>query len=275
MPYRNAPLAIAMLLALTVVAFWPAYYGVLRSAPLAFHVHGISASIWIVLLGVQSWTIHQRRFALHAIAGRASLAYFPVFLAGMGAVLHSMSAATPTDPFYAVHGVHLGMLDCVAAVMVAWLFAQALAWRHDPQRHPRYMMATLLFLFSPIFGRLAGHFLPPLQMHGPAEFWKFSWAAQIGNLVALATALWLYREVPRYGRPFLVSIAAIVAQIALFPIVGRSAIFVAAFRAIGTLPLASVLATGAAIGLLAGWYGWSAGPGRRKRRSGPAGVSQM
>lgn len=263
MPYRQAPVAIAILLALTVVAFWPGYYGVLRTAPMAFHIHGISATIWIVLLGAQSWTIHHRRFALHALAGRASLVYFPLFLAGMGAVLHSMSAATPDDPFYAVHGSHLGMLDLVAALMVAWLFARALALRRSSQLHARYMMATVLFLLSPIVGRLAGHFLPPLQMHGLDEFWKFGWAAQIGNLTALLAAAALYLQAPRFGRPFLVSGAAILAQIALFPVVDDSAVWNAVFLGIGSMPLPSVLAIGAAIGTIAAWRGWTTGEAAR------------
>lgn len=268
MPYRRAPLILALLLALTVAAFWRSYYGVLGTAPIAFHFHGVSATIWIVLLGLQSWTIHRRRIDWHGWAGRASVFYFPLFLAGMGAVLHSMSAAMPSDPFYAVHGSHLGMLDLVAAGMVAWLFARALALRRSAQLHPRYMMATVLFLLSPIVGRLAGQVLPPLHMHGPDEFWKFSWAAQIGNVFALAVALALYREAPRFGKPFLISAAAIVVQIVLFPFVGRSAAWNALFSGVGTMPLVLVLAIGAAVGAAAAWYGWMAGrPGASRREA--------
>lgn len=262
MPYRQAPYAVAILLAFTVLAFWPGYYGVLRTAPLAFHVHGISATIWIVLLGAQSWTIHNRRFALHALAGRLSVVYFPLLVAGMAGVLHSMSAATPTDPFYIVNGAGLGMLDVVAAGMVSWLFSQALASRRDRQLHPRYMMATVLFLLAPVFGRLAGGFLPPLRIHGPDEFWKFGWAGQVGNLIALVTAVYLYRQAPRHGWPFVVSGIAILCQMALFPLLQDNPAWKAVFLAIGAAPLVPVLAVGAAIGALAAWRGWTAVPAR-------------
>ncbi|VWX54746.1 hypothetical protein [Novosphingobium sp. 9U] len=259
MPYRTAPIAMAFLLALTGIAFWPAYYSVLQSAPLAFHVHGATATIWIVLLGLQSWSAHRQLLPVHAFAGKASVAYFPLLLAGMGGVLHSMAAATPADPFYAVHGAHLGMIDVIAGGMVAWLFSRALAFRRRPHLHPRYMMATVLFLLAPIIGRIIGGFVPMLQIHGPAEFWKFSYAVEAANLVAIAVAAALYFEAPRHGRPFAVSAAALAVQSVLFPIVGESAAWNAVFLGIGALPLSLVLAVAAAVGLAAAWSGWVAG----------------
>lgn len=262
MPYRQAPFAIAALLALTVFAFWPGYYGVLRSAPIAFHIHGVTATIWLVLLGLQSWSIRQRRFALHRQAGRASMAYFPLLIAGMGGVLHSMSAATPVSPFYAIHGAHLGMIDLIAAGMVAWLYARALASRRDPRTHPRYMMATVLFLLSPILGRVVGFLVPALQIHGPEEFWKFSWAVQIGNLLALATAVTLYCQAPRDGRPFAVSGVALLVQTALLPVIDRSEPWKTVFLQLVRWPLSAMLVLGAALGALAVWWGWNAGSRR-------------
>ena len=82
MPYRHAHWYLLLLFPLTGLAFWPNYFGKLGDSPYAFHVHGVTASLWIVLLAFQSWAIHRRRNHLHRSAGLASLALFPLFVAG-------------------------------------------------------------------------------------------------------------------------------------------------------------------------------------------------
>lgn len=259
LPFSRAPLAIALLLALTGLAFWRAYWGVLGTAPAAFHLHGLTATIWLLLLAGQSWTIHARRLASHRALGRASLWFFPVFVAGMGAVLHSMSAATPADPFYAMHGSGLGLVDLVAAVMVVGLYATAVAHRRDPHLHARAMMATALFLLSPVFGRLAGNHLPPLAITDPSDFWKFTYAVQLGNVVAVAITLLLYRMAPRRGRIFLVAAAALLLQTLLFPVVDHVPGWTGLFLAVGRAPLPPVVIGFAIVGAGAAVWGWAAG----------------
>src|SRR4028119_1494920 len=91
MPYRNAHWWLLLLLPLTALAFWPNYFGNLRAAPYAFHVHGVTATLWILLLAAQSWTIHERKNALHRKLGYASFALFPFFFVGGLLVIHTMA----------------------------------------------------------------------------------------------------------------------------------------------------------------------------------------
>ncbi|MBJ7440621.1 MAG: hypothetical protein JHD35_16560 [Sphingopyxis sp.] len=54
MPLRRAHyLVLAMVLA-TVVAFWPTYFAVLRTARTELHLHGVTATAWMLLLALQS-----------------------------------------------------------------------------------------------------------------------------------------------------------------------------------------------------------------------------
>lgn len=70
MPYRHAWIFVLGLLLLTVPAFWRGYWGNLAEAPWAYHVHGISASLWLILLIAQLRTIHGGHRNLHRLLGR-------------------------------------------------------------------------------------------------------------------------------------------------------------------------------------------------------------
>ena len=69
MPYRFAHWLILMLIVLTVPAFWRSYLSDLSSSRIELHVHGVTASIWMALLAIQSWSIHNRHRRLHRALG--------------------------------------------------------------------------------------------------------------------------------------------------------------------------------------------------------------
>lgn len=265
MPYRNAHWWIVAILIVTGIAFWRDYFGVLGAAPWAFHLHGITATLWIVLLGLQSWTSATRRFPLHRIFGRTSLLLFPLFIAGGFGVEHSMAAATLESPFYRLHGLGLGWSDLLAMATVGWLYFNALQHRRSVQRHARFMLATPLMLVSPALGRIGTHFVPGLIIKGPQDFPLFADSYHLANLIAAIAAFWLYRAAPKHGLPFLVCGVVVVAQSIGFAIAPYLVSARALFVMLGQLPAASFVLTGLAVGIAVTWGGWIAG-----QRSGPA-----
>ncbi len=132
MPYRHAHWAIALCLApLVLLAFWPAYFGDLRGASFAFHVHGLTASAWLILVAMQSWSIHQRRVALHQSLGQALFVIVPLFVVGGVLAMHGMAQkfAAGTPPFYAVMGARLGLHDLVTTVVLVAMVCAGLRHR--------------------------------------------------------------------------------------------------------------------------------------------------
>ncbi|MGJ3626074.1 hypothetical protein AB5I41_02250 [Sphingomonas sp. MMS24-JH45] len=126
MPYRHAHWFLATLIATAVFAFWPGYFGTLGAAPWGMHLHGVTATGWLLLLALQSWSIHDRRVGVHRALGRASLFYFPLFLAGASAVILSMARATPSHPRSTlVYGDRLAATDGPSLLLLAWLFHRA------------------------------------------------------------------------------------------------------------------------------------------------------
>lgn len=266
MPFRFAAYVIIAMIGTTIVAFWPSYFSTLTSAPWGFHFHGVTASLWMLLLAFQSWSIHGRQRRLHRIAGIGSLVLFPFFLAGSMAVVLSMAQATPVDPFYQVYGARLGVMDVTTPIILGWLYFHALSDRRNTQLHARFMMATPLLLIMPIISRLATRFIPALAMHGPEDFHLFVWGMRIANTVSVACAAWLFATSPRFGRPFLVTGIFMLGQAVLFETVALTRAWPSAFTAMGRLPMLPTLMLTFLAAAALSWFGWQAGT-LSKRRS--------
>ncbi len=263
MPLRRAWLFVLLLLVLTFVAFWPGYFSRLPDKKIAHHYHAASAVLWMLLAIAQSWTVHHDRLALHRKLGLATFALFPFFLIAGLWVIH-VEAGTVARDFTSVEGRQLaqfGFFDPLANIGFAVLFYLGLRHRSKVQLHARYMLATLLFVVSPIGFRILPMLIPALR---PDEM--FSWAMAGGNLIALAIALWLWSRAPSHGRPFLIAAAFIVAQAITFETLGRIPEWGPVFGRVSTwnLPVLLVLTGIVSIGIA--WHGWVSGARPRAPR---------
>lgn len=260
MPYRHAHWFLLLLFPLTGLAFWPAYFSKLAAAPSAFHAHGLTASLWIVLLAFQSWTIHRRRNALHRTAGLASFALFPLFVTGGLLVIRTMAVkfGSGADPFYAAFGARLAAVDALSSLAIPCFFYMALRWRRKVHLHARYMLAPLLFLLGPILSRLMP-ILPPLAIRGPEDFANFAYGLHLANAAAIAVAAFLHYRAPKFGRPWLVGGGLVAAQSLLFETVGRARTWEAAVAAMASVPPPLVVSLGLIASLGVVWAGWTAG----------------
>ena len=74
-------------LVVTVVGFWPTFFGQLASQSTAHLVHGFTATAWMVAAASQAWLAKQRGFALHRRVGRWLLLLPPIIgLSGLHVV---------------------------------------------------------------------------------------------------------------------------------------------------------------------------------------------
>lgn len=256
MPYRKAWLWVLVLFALTFVAFWPGYFSKLPDKKVAHHYHAASSVLWMILAIAQSWTAHHKQLALHRKIGPAIFLLFPFFLIAGVWVIH-VEAGTVASDFTSVEGkllAQFGFFDPLANIAFALLFWAGLKYRYKVQLHARYMLATLLFVISPIGFRLLAMLIPFLR---PDE--NFSYAMAGGNLIALAVTLYLYYQAPKHGRPFLIAAGFIVAQQITFETLGRIPAWAPMFGSVSdiNLPFLLVLTGIASVGIA--WHGWAAG----------------
>jgi hypothetical protein len=260
MPYRHAHWYVLALLPLAGLAFWPSYFGQFRTAGAEMHAHGITATLWILLLAFQSGSIHGGKRELHRLAGLLSLGLFPLFLAGGVSIFIGMANryAGAVSPFHTTFAPRLAWLDVAAVTGLALCYYLALKHRRKVHLHARYLLATPLFLLPPILSRLSP-FVPGLAVNGPEEIYKIGIGVQIANTITLAVALALAFAPRRHGRPFLLAGGLVAISMVLFETVGRWPAWQSLFARFAGLPLAPAIAAAAAAGAVVAWAGWTAG----------------
>jgi hypothetical protein len=265
MPYRHAHYYLIFLMVLTAVAFWPAYFSVLPSAGIALHVHGFTASLWIGLLTFQSWSIHRRHNEWHRAVGIASLAIFPLFFAGSLLIVHTMASNFVSGDFFdSRFGSRFAAIDAVAIPGIAVLFWSGLRWRRKVHLHARYMLATVFFLFSPIFSRLFMRFVPGLQL-APPDLTRVPRNVEAASLCALLLALALAWKQPKHARPWLLTAGLLGVQMILFVSLGAFEPWDALVREFASIPAPLLFSAGLAGGAVVSWHGWNSIPPRTAR----------
>jgi hypothetical protein len=257
MPYRHAHWYLAGVLAFAGLAFWPQYLSQVRTAPAQMHMHGITATLWLLMLISQSWTIHHGKRSLHRTTGMMSLVLFPLFLAGGSTIFLGMAQRyVEGSPFHVMYGPKLAWFDFVGVGGVAYLYYEALRTRRKVHPHARYMLSTVLFLLPPIFGRLAAI---PLGVRGPEDFHKLEIGFQGANAVVAVVALWLAFRSGKHGRPFAVAGILTVVGAVLFQVIGNMPAWHALFARFADLPVAPFALAAGIAGVGIAYAGWIAG----------------
>lgn len=257
MPYRHAHWYIFSLFPLAALAFWPSYLSQLTRASYAFHAHGISATLWLILLVTQSWTIQHGQRQVHRTFGVASLVLFPLFLAGGMSIFMGMAERFVSgSPFQAMYAPRLAWLDVIGVGGFAYFYFEAMRQRRKVHLHSGYLLATVIFLLPPIFGRLMAI---PLGVTGPEDFGKLGIGFQVANGLTAGIAFWIAFRRGKHGRPFaLAGVLTLVAALLYQTIGGMEAwqMFYAQAALLPTTPFALAAGIG---GVLISYAGWTSG----------------
>lgn len=257
MPYPRAHYFIALILLATIVGFWPSYFGNLGDAPIAFHVHGIIAIVWVVLVAFQSWSIHSRRNSMHRNIGLVSLIILPL-LTGSLVMISNVSASGYVEggPYYELVGPIFGYATIPPLIAYLVLFAQALRHRRQVNLHSGYMLGTVFFMWEPTAARLLVRFFPPMAINSPADFHKVADAIALGIVLPLLLAIYLYLRNRMVGLPFLVVTGFLAVQIGGIYWIAETEVWRQFFGWYATLPATITVGSGVLLGALASWYGW-------------------
>lgn len=260
MPYRHAHWWILGLFPLIALAFWPNYLSILSTSPPSFHFHGITATLWLILLIAQSWSIHHGHRTFHKTNGLISLALFPLFLAGGASIFVGMAEryVTAASPFSAIWPPHLAWLDFVSVGGMAYFYFQALKHRRNVGRHSAYLLATVIFLLPPVFGRLA-----PLPMgidfSQPGAFAQLGPGFHAGQLISALIAFIVAASDRKRGKPFVIAGLLTVVGSVLFEVPGGTAAWKSLYAHAAAIPTLPMAIAAAVAGAAVGWAGWVAG----------------
>ena len=265
MPYARAPYYMLAVIGVIIIGFWPSYFAVAPTAAWQFHAHGMAASLWVVMVMVQSWTAHRKtQLPLHRAVGQASLFLFPFLLAGLAAIIDRQSRdLLANEPFNVAYGPGVMIGTMVAMAAYVTVYYRALKYRRKVWVHAGYMLSTPLILFESPFSRAAAFVVPAFQVKSPADFSPIMASIQWSMALELAIIAILWWRVREKANPFLVTAGFIVVEMLTmgfanyFPVLRQVDLF------IGHVPHPAIVLTGFAIGAATSWAGWQAGKQKR------------
>lgn len=261
MPYRHAPYYILACIAVIVAGFWESYFSVWGNVPWQFHAHGVAASIWVLMVLAQSWTVHHGQLPLHRAVGKSSLLLFPFLIGGLAAIIDVTGKGFVANdgPVRQMFGGEflIGLALAIAAYVV--LYYRALKFRRKVWVHSGYMLATPLILFESPLSRVIGTWVPGLTISGPQDFHLIMVTILLGMAAELAIIAVLWWRLREKAIPFLVAAVFIVAQMLTMGLMSDNAVLERLLVVIGNVPSTVVVLTGFAIGAATSWAGWQAG----------------
>ena len=152
----------AAALALAVAGFWPSFFAKLPSTPLPHHIHGWSATAWMLLPLLQYALIRTHRRDLHRRLGYASLALAAI-VAVSGIYVVRMMAFTNISTFR-LASVKFVWLDLtgIALFCLYVAFAITSARRRDIRLHVTALAASAFIPLEAALERLFVNLLPSL-----------------------------------------------------------------------------------------------------------------
>jgi uncharacterized membrane protein YozB (DUF420 family) len=159
--YARAPFYFALALLCAVIGFFPSYFAQLRETDLAHHFHGITASLWMIMLIAQSWLMRRGLVVQHRRLGKLSLIVAPAFVISGIMMVHVMLSGV--DDFSRTFGPRLAFLDLTTMIYFLVAYVLALHYRRNVQLHARFMASTAVLVLPPAISRLLGNLVPAVQ----------------------------------------------------------------------------------------------------------------
>lgn len=143
------------------VGFWPTFFGDPLGNDIWHIVHGIIATLWVILLVTQSLLIGRGNRRVHERLGWLSLGLFATLFVTTGFMI--WVELIGQEPFPAVLRQELLFLDITFLLLFVIIYVLGLTYRRRPVLHARLMGSTLLIGMGPALGRLYAQHIPQLK----------------------------------------------------------------------------------------------------------------
>ncbi|MHC5064053.1 MAG: hypothetical protein ACYTG5_08770 [Planctomycetota bacterium] len=162
--FRNAPIYLALVIPVTVFAFWKSYFGIFGSLPetmtAVVHIHTGLMFLWLAMLAAQAWFVRSMRFRLHRWVGRSSFVVVPVIILSGLATTHAffnkpIPVGETEGELRAMDVITLGQL--VAFGLTWWL---AIVYRRNTPVHVRFIVSTLFAIGNAVVFRVFLFWVP-------------------------------------------------------------------------------------------------------------------
>jgi hypothetical protein len=149
--YPNAWLWLLIPFFVTITGFMPSYFLRLAETGPFHHFHGITATLWMILLVTQPLLYRFGRIRIHRICGRATLLLVPMIVIG-GLIMVSYML---NDPRYSgTLAYRLSFLDFMILAQFTLFYTLAAGYVRNTPLHARFMICTVFGPVVPALTRL-------------------------------------------------------------------------------------------------------------------------
>lgn len=196
--YKNIVFYFVSFLLLAIWAFWPSYFShILTDIEPHIHFHGITMSLWCLMLIGQAFLIRLKKYKIHRVVGKFSYLLAPLILISGFNTAH----ASIVDNI-----VHNGSYYSIVALMFnsliffGILYGLAIYNVKKPLIHARYMVCTLFPMFTPLTDRLIYFNFQSLvdlfpTIDGMPMVWLFGFV--MANLILIGLSIWDWQSKKR------------------------------------------------------------------------------
>lgn len=141
--YSNAYIYLALGFIATIIGFFPTYFNKLGETDSLHHFHGITGTLWMIILIAQPLLYRFGKMKYHRRIGWASIALAPiVFYGAIRMIQFMMNTREASELLY-----KFAWLDVFTILPFALFVVLGVVYRKDIQYHSRFMICTI---FGPL-----------------------------------------------------------------------------------------------------------------------------
>ena len=203
-----------------VLGFWTSFFMKLGSTQLGHLVHGVSATLWMLVPIVQAWLISHERDEWHRRFGKFSLFLVPVVVISGFYVVRLMILR---EPNVAPLSAKFALLDTLSMFFFVTVIVLAIRniRRGNIELHSQYMACSVLVVLEPAIERVLFYFVP-----GAGDFDTALTLAMISVEVIVAIIIFVtWHKSGRPPRPYLALLAFLLITHSLLGFAGASSNF--------------------------------------------------
>jgi hypothetical protein len=192
--YQKSAFWLILFFGFAVFGFWRSYYS-LPEKPISFyeHFHGISMTVWCLMLIGQAMLIRFNKFTVHRVIGKSSFILFPLLIISTFLLIQASLGSKGSVNTALLYQMSL-MVNATIALTV--IYGLGMYFRKDRLTHARYMVCTIFPMFTPITDRIIYNYIRPLVPLAPeiegmpiVPFYGFF----LANLIVIGLAAWDWR----------------------------------------------------------------------------------
>jgi hypothetical protein len=163
--YQKSGYWLIVFFVFAVAGFWRSYYS-LPDRDISFyeHFHGISMTLWCLLLIAQAFLIRLKKYPVHRLLGKASFILFPILILSTFLLIN---ASLGRAGFINSRILVALSLMVNATIILVIIYSLGMYFRKDRLTHARYMVCTVFPMFTPITDRIIYNFIRPLVPVAP------------------------------------------------------------------------------------------------------------